>query len=81
MFMMDIPNPTDKVLLRGKTRHGKNRINQHGNIWLVENIDKFGGEPAMFLRSLNKTEGPKDNKGFDTRWVLLKNDPNFLYFY
>jgi hypothetical protein len=70
--MMDIPNPTDKVLLRGKTRHGKNRINQHGNIWLVENIDKFGGEPAMFLRSLNKTEG---------RWVLLKNDPNFLYFY
>ena len=71
--MMDIPNPTDKVLLRGKTRHGKNRIHQHGNLWFVEEVR---GSKIM-LRSEHKTEGPKHNKGFDGRWVELQNDPNF----
>ena len=23
------------------------------------------------------TEGPKDNKGFDSRWILKQNDPDF----
>ena len=78
---MTSPKQNDKVMLKGKTRHGKNRINQHGDIWIVENKGKFGGQPAMFLRSLHKTEGLKDNKGFDTRWVLLKDDQNFLYFH
>ena len=69
------------VLLKGKTRHGKNRINQHGDMWLIEEVSTFQGQPAMFLRSKNKTEGPKDNKGFDTRWVVLRDDPNFLWFH
>ena len=69
------------VLLKGKTRHGKNRIQQHGMEWLIENVSTFQGQPAMFLRSKNKTEGPKDNKGFDTRWVILRDDPNFLFFW
>ena len=68
------------VLLKGKTRHGKNRINQHGNMWVVESVATFQGQPAMMLRSENKTEGPKDNKWFDSRWVLLRDDPNFLWF-
>lgn len=66
------------VALVGKTRHGKNRINQHGNKWLVMEVGKFQGQPALALRSFDKTEGPKNNKGFDSRWVLLENDPNFL---
>lgn len=40
-------------------------------------VGKFRGQPALALRSFDKTEGPKDNKGFDSRWVLLQNDPNF----
>ena len=69
------------VLLKGKTRHGKNRINQHGDMWMIEKVSTFQGQPAMFLRSKNKTEGLKDNKGFDTRWVVLRDDPNFLWFH
>ena len=45
-----------KVLLSGKTRHGKNRIQQHGAEWLVEKIDRFRGEPAMMLRSMTKSD-------------------------
>ena len=47
------------VLLKGKTRHGKNRIQQHGMEWLIENVSTFQGQPAMFLRSKNKTEGER----------------------
>ena len=64
------------VLLKGKTRHGKNRINQHGDMWVIESVATFQGQPAMMLRSKNKT----DKGGFDGRWVLLRDDPNFLWF-
>ena len=63
--------------LSGKTRHGKNRINQHGSLWLVKSEDTFNGQPAWHVQSMWRTEGPKDNKGFDSRWVLKQNDPNF----
>jgi hypothetical protein len=68
----------EKVLLTGKTRHGKNRIQQHGKVWLIKNLGTFKGSPAMLLRSEFETEGPRDHKGFDGRWVLLQNDPNFI---
>ena len=64
------------VLLKGKTRHGKNRINQHGDMWLIEEVANFQGQPSMLLRSKNKT----DKDMFDGRWVLLRDDPNFLWF-
>ena len=64
------------VLLKGKTRHGKNRINQHGDMWLIEKVSTFQGQPSMLLRSENKT----DKGDFDGRWVLLRDDPNFLWF-
>ncbi len=63
----------DTVILTGKTRHGKNRIQQHGNNWFVKEVR--GG--WMLLESEFKTEGPKHNKGLDWRWVSLQNDPNF----
>ena len=66
----------NNVVLKGKTRHGKNRIQQHGTLWIVREVrgDK------MLLESQFKTEGPKHNKGFDWRWVQLKDDPNFIFF-
>lgn len=63
------------VLLSGKTRHGKNRIQQHGKEWFVERIGRFGGEPAMLLRSSQKT----DKGDFDGRWVLLNDDGDFAW--
>ena len=63
----------DWIELKGKTRHGKNRVHQHGTCWFVE---KITGGRAM-LRSENKTEGTRDSRGFDGRWIKLKDDPNF----
>ena len=90
-----IPKTGDRVRLTGKTRHGKNRINQHGDVWVVEApgmaqtilltsaIGRFRGQEAIGLRSLNKTEGPKDRETgermFDRRWVLVRGDENFTW--
>ena len=68
----------EKVLLTGKSRHGKNRINQHGKLWFVENFGTFKGSPAVMLRSECKTFKLGDNMIHDGRWVLLQNDPNFV---
>jgi len=94
-MQQDIPKTGDRVRLTGKTRHGKNRINQHGDVWVVENpgmaqtiilasaIGRFRGQEAIGLRSLNKTEGPKDRETgermFDRRWVLVRGDENFTW--
>ena len=60
----------EKVLLTGKTRHGKNRVEQHGKLWFVEEIRGH----KMLLRSEHKT-----SRGIhDLRWVFLQNDPNII---
>lgn len=63
----------DEIVLTGKTRHGKNRIQQHGMLWFVKEVRGS----RMLLTSEHKTEGPKDSKGHDWRWVEMQNDPNF----
>ena len=71
------PREGQTVILKGKTRHGKNRIQQHGTVWFVKEIRGS----RMLLTSEHKTEGPKHNKGHDWRWVNFTNDPDFLYFW
>lgn len=66
------------VLLKGITRHGKNRVHQHGDRWKIVSEGKFQGQPAWMLQSEQPTEGPRDAKVHDGRWVLKENDPNFL---
>ena len=63
------------VSLEAKTRHGKNRIQQHGPLWRVKEIRN----DRMLLESFEKTEGPRNNKGFDWRWVDFHNDRNFTW--
>ena len=63
----------DWIILKGKTRHGKNRINQHGENWMIRAVSVFQGQPALMLRSENRT----DKGGFDGRWVHIKDDKNF----
>jgi hypothetical protein len=62
------------LTLTGKTRHGKNRINQHGIHWLVLADGMFDGREAWLLRSINRT----DKGGFDGRWVHKNGDNNFI---
>jgi hypothetical protein len=72
-------NRGDWVELKGISRHGKNRINQHGTKWVVNALGTFNGNAAVRCRSENKTFrlGSFGKKMHDERWVLLKNDENF----
>lgn len=59
------------VTLKGVTRHGKNRINQHGERWMI--IELRNGK--MLVESAAET----DKGGFDWRWVDLHDDKNFTW--
>ena len=67
------------ITLKAKTKHGKDRINQHGAVWEIERENTFRGQPAWGLKSLNATMGGFSDgvKRHDGRWVLKENDPNF----
>ena len=63
-----------KILtLRGKSRHGKTRLAQHGNPWHVQMDGFFRGRAAWLLQSDDQT----DRGFFNLRWVLKQDDPNF----
>jgi hypothetical protein len=71
----------DLLELKGKTNHGKNRINQHGSTWMVNTQwdgNNFHGGKIM-LESLNETFGgfADGRKVKDGRWISVTNDPNF----
>ena len=77
----------DWITLKGITGHGKNRIREHGDKWLV-----VAGEPKsnrarrlahqvrpvrLNLRSENKTLKVSGELHFDGRWVDIFLDKNF----
>ena len=77
------------VILSGKTRHGKNRINEHGERWKIREISTFLGRPAIHVESMNntfsvrvrdaaKTKEWTTKKLKDSRWVHLRDDDNFV---
>ena len=77
-----------KVRLKGKTRHGKNRIQQHGDLWnVVKFADKDLGKgfirssnapgPWMWLESIKCKCNTCRTWGQDGRWVSERNDDNF----
>lgn len=66
-----------KVRLTGKTKHGKNRVREHGEIWTVNSIT----EKVHFPRAI-KGSGPflfliPSSGSDDMRWVSEVGDPNF----
>ena len=74
-------NIGDTLILRGKSSHGKNRVNQFGKVWEVAEIrDRLQttthkGVPGPFL-SVNAISG-LDLFSASTRWIALNNDPDF----
>lgn len=68
-----IPSSTF-ISLIGKSRHGKNRVHQHGNRWRVTGDGTFKGQPAWQLVSCH----PTDKGIHDERWVLKQDDPDFI---
>ena len=72
----------DVIVLKGISRHGKNRLQQHGTLWTINALGTLIGTPSVRVQSENKTFklGSFGKKMHDERWVLLKDDPDFLYF-
>ena len=70
-----------QVVLTGISRHGKNRIAQHGNLWTVTDFRKFNGNDAFHCTSENETfsVGTQGKKIKDGRWVFINQDPNFTF--
>ena len=67
-----------KVRLTGKTKHGKNRVKENGEIWKVTRIaekvhfPRAIGGPGPFLFLISLKSGTDD-----IRWVSEIGDPNF----
>ena len=61
------------IRLKGKSGHGKNRIHEHGDIWLVVHVDVN----KVMLRSRNKTFKAGDEMHHDCRWIDQGVDKNF----
>ena len=61
------------IRLKGKSGHGKNRIHEHGDIWLVVHVDVN----KVMLRSRNKTFKVGDEMHHDGRWIDNGIDKNF----
>jgi len=59
------------VKLTAKTRRGKNKINEHGEIW---EWDKTAGIRAHITNRVFLIS-EKDN---DWRWIFPTNDPDFI---
>tara|TARA_R100001086_G_scaffold71019_1_gene34053 strand:+ start:271 stop:525 length:255 start_codon:yes stop_codon:yes gene_type:complete len=61
------------VRLKGKSGHGKNRIREHGNLWLVAHVDTN----KVWLRSRDKTFRAGGDMHHDNRWIDQGVDKNF----
>ena len=61
----------DWVILHPITRHGTNRIHQHGPHWLIKEMRNG----RMLVQSANMT----DKNGFNMRWVDLHDDRDFTW--
>ena len=65
----------DRIMLKGKSKHGKNRIQQFGKEFLVSDIrDRIHTTthknlPGPFLMVFSETG--------DHRWIALNDDPDF----
>ena len=70
--MPNVPNEFSCITLKGITRHGKNRVHEHGDQWKVLDLPpgviKMSHPPHLpFIRSLKTGEG---------RWL---DDRNFSW--
>ena len=69
----------DRVILKGKSRHGKNRIQQFGDKFTVVDI-----RPSINTTAHRGCVGPfaflncdQPNLLQGSRWVSIKDDPDF----
>lgn len=62
-----------RFILTGKTRHGKNRVREHGTVWEVTRHNEIN-----YPHTAHKTEIRSVLTGA-RRWVRIGNDPDFSF--
>lgn len=69
--------------LKGKTRHGKTRINQHGDLWAFESVSdevRFATKapgPWLTIKSVSCDCNVCKKWGQDFRIISERDDENF----
>ena len=61
----------DVIKLSGKTRHGKNRIRENGDLWEVTNLD---GQDSSILSTKACVVPIKESRRSEWRWLDLPSD-------
>lgn len=65
-----------KIKLISKTRKGQNKIDQHGEFWIILKIEKriacCGGNEGLLIIPINGNENAK-------RWIAKINDCDFNF--
>ena len=61
----------DLVCLSGKTRHGKNRIRENGDMWRVINVD---GADSSLLTTKVCVIPLEESRRTEWRWIDLPED-------
>ena len=61
----------DNLILAGKTRHGKNRIRENGDLWEVTNLD---GQDSSILSTKACVVPIKESRRSEWRWLDLPSD-------
>ena len=61
----------DIIKLSGKTRHGKNRIRENGDLWEVTNLD---GQDSSILSTKACVVPIKESRRSEWRWLDLPSD-------
>ncbi len=64
----------DMIQLIPISNHGKNKINQHGNMWRIVGIIN---NDKIMVESEHPTFINKNIKSHDMRWVDINNDKDF----
>jgi hypothetical protein len=62
-----------RLKLTGRTLKGKNKIREHGDVWIIigstEQAQCFNNLPATLIQS---------EKDKDRRWIKVTNDDDFI---
>ena len=61
----------DIIKLSGKSRHGKNRIRENGDLWEVTNLD---GQDSSILSTKACVVPIKESRRSEWRWLDLPSD-------
>lgn len=76
----------DWITLKPLTKHGKDRIAQHGDRWMITDLKEgkaiLRSEHETFTiraRDADDTDKWTTKKIHDTRWIHLNNDKDFTW--